>query len=211
MEENKGHNMAHNKPEVLLYKRSLSNGTVVTVCKDNSHDSADMDKLLRMLNFVEINSNHETEGSIGNTIKVAMIKNPIDRLIYHYRNKYQESPSNLGQNFSQFVTRLIDEKSIPMEPYWKLCRLCEGDTEIPKLIIGLEKPTVLKELVFMLRSSGIYEEMNRAKRRVFPRLVASPNASESNERETFMSQLTSLQVERLNRLLKSMDYFFFAM
>ena len=46
--------------KVLLYKRSLSNGTVVTVCKDNSHDSADMDKLLRMLNFVEINSNHET-------------------------------------------------------------------------------------------------------------------------------------------------------
>ena len=61
------------------------------------------------------------EGSIGNTIKVAMIKNPIDRLIHHYRNKYQDSPSNLGQNFSQFVTRLIDEKSIPVE-VWSLMR-----------------------------------------------------------------------------------------
>ena len=40
---------------------------------------------------------------------------------------------------------------------------------------------------------------------------ANFSASESKERETFMSQLTSLQVERLNRLLKSMDYFFFAM
>ena len=55
------------------------------------------------------------EGSIGNTIKVAMIKNPIDRLIHHYRNKYQESLPNLGQNFSQFVTRLIDKKLIPVE------------------------------------------------------------------------------------------------
>jgi len=69
----------------------------------------------------------------------------------------------------------------------------------PPLIVNLEQKSILKEVVFMLQSSGIYDEMNRIKKRVFPKITKI--AGEENQRAFYINKLKSQQLADLESLM----------
>ena len=58
----------------------------------------------------------------------------------------------------------------------------------------------------MLRSSGIYDEMSRIKRRVFPRIKTTKEAALAEESAVYKNNLTSRQIDNLNTLFEKDDY-----